>query len=186
MLETERLILRQWKDEDYPVYAEMTADPDVMSYFPSTLSFEQGVEQAEKLRAKIAERGWGFWAIELKETHQFIGFIGLGAVEADSNIPHAPMIEIAWRLRADHWKQGYATEGAMRAIKFAFEVLDEKEVYSFTALMNIPSQRVMIKVGMKNTGEDFDHPKLTPGEKLARHCLYRIKHEEWLASEAAR
>lgn len=179
VLETNRLILRQWQDDDYPVYAELNANPDVMRYFPSLLSAEQSLEQAEKLRSKIAERGWGFWAVELKESGEFIGFIGLSAVDADSGIPHAPMIEIGWRLLATHWGKGYATEGAKRALRYAFEVLEATEVYSFTALVNKPSQRVMQKAGMKNTGEDFDHPKLTQEDPLSRHCLYRICRDEW-------
>ncbi|KFX03247.1 GCN5 family acetyltransferase [Pectobacterium betavasculorum] len=179
MLETERLILRQWRDKDYPVYTRLTSDPEVMRYFPTLLSAEQSIEQAEKLKNKIAEQGWGFWAVEVKESGEFIGFIGLSAVDADSGIPHAPMIEVGWRLLATHWGKGYATEGAKRAIQYAFEDLDAQEIYSFTALVNEPSQRVMIKSGMKNTGEYFEHPKLPPGDKLARHCLYRIKHEEW-------
>jgi len=179
ILETERLILRQWRDDDYPVYTRLTSDPEVMRYFPSLLSSEESIGQAHRLKNKIAEQGWGFWAVEVKEKGEFIGFIGLSAVDENSGIPHAPMIEVGWRLLATHWGKGYATEGAKRAIQYAFEELDVSEVYSFTALINEPSQRVMIKSGMKNTGEDFKHPKLPSGDKLACHCLYLIKREDW-------
>lgn len=185
ILEAERLILRQWRDEDYSLYARLTSDPEVMRYFPSLLSEEQSIEQADKLKNKIAERGWGFWAVELKASEEFIGFIGLNAVDADSGIPHAPMIEVGWRLLAAHWGKGYATEGAKRAIQFAFEDLDANAIYSFTALVNKPSQHVMIKAGMKNTGEDFDHPLLTPNDVLSRHCLYCIEREAWLHPTAS-
>lgn len=186
ILETERLILRQWQDEDYPVYAGLNADPEVMRYFPSRLSVEQSIEQARKLKNKIARRGWGFWAAEVKASGEFIGFIGLNDVDADSGIPKAPLLEVGWRLLAAHWGKGYATEGAKRALQYAFEELGVQQLYSFTALINQPSQRVMIKLGMKNTGDNFDHPKLPPGDKLARHCLYRITREEWSNSCAAR
>ncbi|GLR08228.1 GNAT family N-acetyltransferase [Mixta theicola] len=185
VLETNRLILRQWRKEDYSVYAKLTSDPEVMRYFPSPLSEEQSFKQADTLKSKIAKKGWGFWAVELKESKEFIGFIGLNTVDADSGIPHAPMIEVGWRLLATHWGKGYATEGAKRAIQYAFEELEATEIYSFTALVNKPSQRVMIKSGMQNIGEDFDHPKLTPGDELARHCLYRINREEWVHRTAA-
>ncbi|CDG20994.1 GCN5-related N-acetyltransferase [Xenorhabdus poinarii G6] len=186
ILKTKRLILRQWRDEDYPVYAKLNADPKVMRYFPFLLSAEQSFEQANRLKNNIAERGWGLWAVELKESEEFIGFIGLNAVDAGSGIPNAPMIEIGWRLLSTHWGKGYATEGAKRALKFAFEELKVAEIYSFTALVNKPSQRVMIKAGMRNIGADFDHPKLTPKDALSRHCLYRIRREEWMYHSATK
>lgn len=170
---------RLCRDEDYPVYTRLTSDPEDMRYFPSLLSAEESIRQADKLKNKIAERGWGFWAVEVKEKGEFIGFIGLSAVDADSGIPHAPMIEVGLRLLVAYWGKGYATEGAKRAFQYAFDVLGVPEVYSFTTLVNAPSQRVMIKLGMENTGEDFDHPKLPSGDKLARHCLYLIKREDW-------
>lgn len=175
MLETERLRLRQWRDEDYPLYAQLNADPAVMRYFPAIMTAEQSHAQADRMRTVIAEKGWGYWAAELKSSGEFIGFIGVLAQSADSGIPCAPMIEAGWRLQAKHWGQGYATEGAKRVIRFAFEELAVSDVYAFTALQNIPSQRVMIKAGMTNTGNDFNHPKAPAGHALQRHCLYRIK-----------
>lgn len=174
MLDTERLLLRQWRYEDFPVYAQLNADPTVMRYFPACLSRQQSDEQAHRHQQGIAEKGWGFWAVELKSTGEFIGITGLHAVSAESGIPHAPLLEIGWRLCAGHWGKGYATEAAKRSLRFAFEQLGVSNVYAFTARVNQPSQRVMIKAGMENTGEVFDNPKLAPGHELERHCLYRI------------
>ena len=101
MLETERLRLRQWKDEDYPAYARLNADPMVMRYFPSTLSEQQSHEQADKLRSLITERGWGGWAVELKASGEFIGISGLHTQAGDSGIPHAPLTEIVWLLTGE-------------------------------------------------------------------------------------
>ena len=182
MLETERLSLRQWRDEDYPDYAQLNADPLVMRYFPSVLSAKESYEQADKLRSLIAKRGWGLWAVELKATGEFIGVTGLHAHDDDSGLPLAPLTEIAWRILPSHWGRGYAPEAAQCALQFAFEQLDLEVVYSFTALVNIPSQQVMIKAGMENTGEEFDHPKLESGHDLERHCLYRLTKERWLTS----
>ncbi|WP_127960315.1 GNAT family N-acetyltransferase [Serratia microhaemolytica] len=184
-LETNRLILRQWCNQDYPLYAKLTADTDVMRYFPACLSAEQSFAQATTLSNKIAERGWGFWAVELKQSGEFIGFIGLNPIDASSGIPHAPMIEIGWRLMASHWGRGYATEGAARALEYAFEVLHAAEIYAFTALVNRPSQRVMVKLAMCNTGEDFNHPALPAEHPLAHHCLFRLSREAWLRRNAA-
>lgn len=154
-LETKRLLLRQWRDRDYLVYARLNRDPVVMRYFPSLFSAGQSVRQADQLRKHIAEKGWGCWAAELKASRKFIGFIGLNTVAAESGIPHAPMTEICWRLLAAHWGQGYATEGAKLALSYAFEEMKVTEIFSFTALINKPSQRVMIKSGLSNTREEF-------------------------------
>lgn len=182
MLETERLRLRQWRDEDYSAYARLNADPMVMRYFPSTLSEQQSHEQADKFRSLIAERGWGVWAVESKASGEFIGISGLNPLAGDSGIPHAPLTEISWRILAADWGKGYAPEAARRVLQFAFEELALDAVYAFTAQVNMPSQRVMIKVGMRNTGEDFNHPKLESGHELERHCLYVLTKERWLAT----
>lgn len=178
MVETERLILRQWRDDDYPIYARLNADPAVMRFFPGVMTPEESNAQADRIRTAIDEKGWGFWAAELKASGEFIGFIGIQAQSAVSGIPHTPFIEAGWRLLATHWGLGYATEGARRAIRFAFDTLGAPTVYAITALPNLPSQRVMLKAGMHNTGEDFNHPKLPAGHALERHCLYRIARTE--------
>ncbi|PSW15574.1 GNAT family N-acetyltransferase [Photobacterium rosenbergii] len=181
-LETDRLILRQWKSEDYPDYARLNADPDVMQYFPAVLSEQESDAQAARITQLIAERGWGFWAVEVKATGQFIGFVGLHSQDEQSGIPNAPFIEIGWRLAKDYWGKGYAPEAADKALQFAFEELMAPSIYAFTALSNIPSQKVMEKIGMANIGQDFDHPKLPTGHHLERHCLYQITRETWLKS----
>ncbi len=182
MLETQRLRLRQWEDDDYAAYARLNADPMVMRYFPTVLSAQESNEQADKLRSLISERGWGVWAVELKASGEFIGMTGLHTQAGDSGIPQAPLTEIAWRILTDHWGKGYAPEAARRALQFAFEELAQDAVHSFTAQVNTPSQRVMIKVGMENTGEEFNHPKLESGHELERHCLYVLTKERWLAT----
>ena len=179
-METERLILRQWRQNDYAVYAQLNADPLVMQYFPATLTKQESDEQAERIKSLIEERGWGFWAVELKSTGQFIGFVGLHSQDENSGIPNAPLVEIGWRIAAQYWGLGYAPEVAYRALTFAFETLSVPEIYAFTALQNAPSQWVMSKIGMVNTKQDFNHPKLSAGHVLARHCLYKITQQQWL------
>jgi RimJ/RimL family protein N-acetyltransferase len=183
MLQTQRLHLRQWRDEDYPAYARLNADPLVMRYFPKVLSTQESNDQADQLRALIIERGWGVWVLELKASGEFIGITGLHTQPADSGIPHAPLAEIVWRILAVHWGQSYAPEAASRALQFAFEELMLDAVYSVTAQINLPSQRVMTKIGMENTGEQFNHPKLERGHVLEPHCLYVLPKDRWLASQ---
>ncbi len=182
MVETERLLLRQWRDDDCPVFARLNADPIAMRYFPGVLSVQESYDQADKLRSLVAKQGWGLWAVELKFTGEFIGMTGLHLQDTDSGFPHAPLTEIGWRLLPSHWGKGFAPEAAQRALRFAFEQLDLSVVYAFTAKSNTQSQRVMIKAGMENTGEEFNHPRLKSGHKLERHCLYHLTKKRWLIS----
>ncbi|WP_406733869.1 GNAT family N-acetyltransferase [Vibrio scophthalmi] len=178
MLETRRLVLRQWEDEDYPHFARLCADPEVMEFFPKTLSQQESEQLAGALRAKIDKNGWGFWAVELKTTGQFIGFVGINLQEGDSGIPRAPLLEIGWRIAKAHWHKGYATEAAEQALRYAFCVLGVDEVFAFTANLNTPSQMVMKRLGMINTRLDFKHPKIEEGHPLQMHCLYRIEPKQ--------
>lgn len=173
-MESERLILRQWQDSDLKPFADLNADPEVMRYFPNCLSRVESDALAKYLQQMITERGWGFWAVELKTTHQFIGFVGLNSQDAQSGIPHVPLVEIGWRLAHSYWGQGYATEAAKLVLNYAFNTLKLTEVYAFTALINQASQRVMQRLGMSNMHADFNHPKVEKGHVLERHCLYKI------------
>ncbi len=183
-METDRLILRQWKSGDYQSYAELCSDAHVMRYFLAPLSREESYEQANKIQSLISERGWGFWAVELKETGQFIGFVGLHNQDENSGFPNAPFIEIGWRLSSEFWGLGYAPEAAQKALQFAFEEINAPSVYAFTTLQNLPSQRVILKLGMVNMNQDFSHPKVVKGHPLERHCLYKITQKQWLEKSA--
>ncbi|WP_353958823.1 GNAT family N-acetyltransferase [Vibrio ostreicida] len=151
-----------------------------MKYFPTTLDEDESNQQANIISELISERGWGFWAVELKATGQFIGFVGLHHQDQASGIPFTPFIEVGWRLASEFWGKGYATEAAKKALEFAFEHLSAPCVYAFTASLNKPSQRVMSKINMLNTDADFNHPKLTRGHILERHCLYSITKNQWM------
>ena len=182
MMDTKRLILRQWTDEDYEPYAQLNADLNVMRYFPSMLSRQESDEQATIIRSLIDKKGWGFWAVELKSTGKFIGFVGLHGQDEKSGLPNTPMIEIGWRLSSEHWGCSYAPEAAAKALAFAFETLSAPAIYSFTPLQNKPSQRVMWKLGMDDTNQDFNHPRLAACHPLERHCLYWITKDKWYQS----
>ncbi len=173
MIRTERLLLRQWRDEDHAPFAAMNADPAVMEHFPSVLGREESDALASRLRAAIAQRGWGFWAVEVVGGAPFVGFIGLSVPSFDA--PFMPCVEIGWRLAREAWGHGYATEGARAACAFAFGELGLDELVSFTAVTNVRSQRVMDRLGMsRDAREDFDHPSLPEGHRLRRHVLYRL------------
>lgn len=176
-LTTNRLRLRQWQDSDYAAFAELNADAEVMKYFPDTLSREQSDALIQRVSAGIRKNGWGFWAVEIKHTGRFIGFVGLNTPSAP--LPFNPCVEIGWRLARQHWRNGYATEAAKYALHFAFDTLNLNEVVSFTPVLNTPSQKVMQKIGMTNTGQNFTHPNVPAGNQLEEHVLYKITRSAW-------
>jgi RimJ/RimL family protein N-acetyltransferase len=174
---TPRLRLRQWKDADRDPYAALNADPEVMRYFPGLQSREASEKSIDAWSAQLAGRGWSNWAVSTLDTDTFIGFTGLSIPSRP--FPFQPCVEIGWRLARAHWKKGYATEAAKAALRVGFDRLSLEEIVSFTALTNLPSRAVMERIGMVNSGEDFDHPALPEGHELRRHCLYRLSRERW-------
>lgn len=183
-LETKRLILRQWQPEDFAVFAQMNADSDIMQYFPKILSKQTSDIIANKCQQLIGDNGWGFWAVSLKgdsaKNDEFIGMVGLNEIHVD--MPFAPGVEIAWRLHKDYWRHGYALEAARESLRFAFEVLALDEVVAFTAVINEPSQKLMQRLGMSNSYQDFYHPMLDSKHPLAKHVLYKISQKDWRQS----
>ncbi|MFC0225156.1 GNAT family N-acetyltransferase [Serratia aquatilis] len=173
--ETPRLLMRSWQDSDLPAFAAINADPNVMKYFPAPLSRAESDTMAERIRALMQQQGWGFWAVEVKGGSPFIGFVGLAS--AGDDLPCSPCVEIGWRLAAEHWGQGYASEAANCALELAFNTLQLTEVVSFTAENNHPSRRVMARIGMTFSGETFEHPRLPPGHPLRKHVLYRKRRQ---------
>ncbi|WP_223528254.1 GNAT family N-acetyltransferase [Pseudomonas sp. GL-R-19] len=178
-LESARLLLRQWRDEDLADFAAMCADPQVMRYFPATLSRLESASLIGRIRGHFAEHGYGLWALQRKDSGQFIGFTGLSVVGFDA--PFTPATEIGWRLAREHWGLGYASEAAWTALRCGFDRLPLKEVVAFTTHTNLPSEKVMQAIGMHNDpADDFDHPQLEADHPLRRHVLYRISREQWL------
>jgi ribosomal-protein-alanine N-acetyltransferase len=170
---TERLILRPWKQSDREPFAAMNADPDVMRYFPSTRTREESDNMVNAVEQILADKGWGLWAVEEKSSGAFIGFVGLNIPGYE--LPFSPVIEIGWRLDKAFWGKGYAPEAARKALEIGFQQFAMEEIVAFTALTNLPSQRVMEKIGMTRC-EEFDHPMLAENHPLRRHILYRISN----------
>jgi len=174
---TDRLQLRQWREEDKLVFAEMNADPSVMEFFPALLTREESDAGVERSRTHIDNYGWGFWALELRETGEFLGFVGIKNVTDD--LPFAPAVEIGWRLAHPFWGNGYASEAARASLDVAFNILCLDEVVSFTPLQNVRSQKVMERLGMQRDALVFEHPSVPSGNPLQRHCLYRLSADDW-------
>jgi RimJ/RimL family protein N-acetyltransferase len=171
---TERLILRRWRDSDREAFARMNADPRVMEFLPALLSREESDRMIDRIEKHFEEHGFGLCAVELREERSFVGFIGLWVPSFAARF--MPCVEIGWRLAAEYWGKGIATEGARAMVRHAFEDLGISELVSFTVPGNVRSRRVMEKIGMTHDpGEDFDHPSLAEGHALRRHVLYRLR-----------
>ena len=167
--ETERLIFRDWIESDIEDFIGMNQDSDVMKYFPKMLTEEESVNMCVRINEEIRTKDFGFFAVEHKVTGDFIGFIGLH--EATFEASFTPCIEIGWRLKKAYWNQGLATEGAKACLDYGMNVIGLDSIYSFTAEINTPSQRVMQKIDMHFDGA-FDHPAVEDDSELRRHVLY--------------
>ncbi len=172
-LETPRLILRGWQPGDEAPFAALTADKEVMEYFPATLTPAETTTMIIRLGDHIALHGYGFFAVERKDNGEFIGFTGLSNPKFESYF--TPCVEIGWRLSKANWGQGFATEAALACLDFGFNKLGLEEIWSFTSVHNTRSENVMKKIGMQRVGQ-FAHPALEDGHWLKEHVLYRIKN----------
>jgi RimJ/RimL family protein N-acetyltransferase len=172
-IETERLLLRRWRDSDRAPFQKINADPRVMEFMPGLLSTQQSDDLVTRIQQHFDRHGYCVYAAELIAEQRFIGFIGLNIPSYDA--PFMPAVEIGWRLAFDCWGRGLATEGARAVVHLAFETLGLTSLVSFTVPQNQRSRRVMEKIGMvHDPASDFDHPSLPEGHPLRRHLLYRI------------
>lgn len=179
MIETPRLVLRRFIDDDRAAFAEMNADPEVREFFPGTLSRAECDAMIDRINDGIDRNGYSFWCAALRSTNRCIGFIGVTAPNFEADF--TPCIEIGWRLARDTWGQGLATEGARASLAFAFDKLGLADVVAFTVPDNRRSRAVMERIGMRYE-RDFLHPKVAPGHRLERHVLYRITREQFYAT----
>ena len=182
-IETDRLILRNWREGDRQAFFEMNADRQVMRFFERTRSRAEADAVLDRFVREIDRNGYGFWAVELREIGQAIGFTGLRDI--DFGAPITPAVEIGWRLLTSHWGNGYATEAARASLAYGFEHLALVEIVSFAVPENRPSLRVMERIGMRREPKyDFDHPDISPGSPLARHAFYRLTAADWRQRES--
>ena len=163
-------MLREWRSTDLDPFVALNADPIVMKYFPSVLTRKEVEEIMDRIIAHFLQWDYGLFATELKSDGSFIGFIGLSHPRFESHF--TPCVEVGWRLRKEVWGKGLATEGAAATLNYAFQTLNEYEIYSFTAVKNIASYRVMEKIGMTRIGT-FMHPNLPQDHQLSEHWIYR-------------
>jgi RimJ/RimL family protein N-acetyltransferase len=144
ILETQRLLLRPFRESDLDAYARIYADPEVMRYIGAgiPLSRDEAWRSMALFLGHWQLRGYGMWAAEEKASGTLVGRIGL-------HHPHGwPALEVGWLLARDHWGQGLATEGGTAAMQFAFDRLDLPHLSSVIHPLNLASIRVAEKLGM--------------------------------------
>jgi ribosomal-protein-alanine N-acetyltransferase len=178
ILTTARLRLRQWREEDLAPFAALNADPQVMEFFPKVLTRAESDAVAGRIRDHFARHGFGLWAVEAPGAADFVGFVGLAIPSFEAHF--TPCVEIGWRLAREHWGHGYATEAATAALAFGFGDRALEEIVAFTVPANIPSRRVMGRLGMRRSpSDDFEHPAIADGHPLRSHVLYRLRRADW-------
>lgn len=171
MIDTERLILRAFRDADREPFAAINADPRVHEWLAGPIGRAGSDAMVDQVNAHIAEHGFGFWAAERKADGRLVGAIGLQVVPPD--LPPAPAVELGWRLAPEAQGVGLATEGAAAALAWGFANLDRDELIAFTATGNLRSQAVMRRIGMTHDpARDFDHPLLAEQHPLRRHVVF--------------
>ena len=168
---SERLGFREWDEADTIPFAQLNADPEVMKYFLSPLTFEQTLELIRRIRDHFETVGYCLYAVDRLDYSEFIGFIGL--MPDTMGIDVSPCVEIGWRLMQSSWNNGFATEGAKRCIEYAFHDLNIDELYACTAITNLKSESVMKKIGMQLV-KHFQHPRVPIEHQLNKHVLYHI------------
>jgi RimJ/RimL family protein N-acetyltransferase len=175
LIETARLILREWREADREPYADIMVHPDVGQWLGGPFSREQAYERVARFSANLADTGLGRLAIERKSDGRMIGHCGL-APTPETLAPVLIGLEIGWALAPDAWGSGFAVEAARAVIADGFARTDAPEILAFTGTANQRSQAVMQRLGMIRMPErDFDHPLLAPDHPLRRHIVYAAK-----------
>lgn len=184
-LETDRLLLRAWQEDDVDPFAALCADPEVMRYFPEPLSREKSERLIAGAIEKQERHGFSIAPVEQRETGEFLGFVGLNVPTYAAPLPFDPCVEIGWRLSRSSWGKGYASEAARAWLRFGFETAGLEEIVSFTIPANLPSQKVMKRIGMSRDFDgDFRHPSLPEDHPISEHVLYRLGKSAWMAQQA--
>ena len=178
-LVSERLILRPWRESDIIPFARLNADPQVMRFFARCYGLEETKQRVSLWSDAMASGGYAPWAVEAPGIADFIGVVGLAVIGEDQ--PLAGEIEVLWRLDSPFWGKGYAVEAARAALRDVFDRRRCPEVVAYTTTVNLPSRKVMQRLGMiEDAGAAFAHPALAADHPLRLHVVYRLTRETFL------
>jgi RimJ/RimL family protein N-acetyltransferase len=177
---TARLILREWRETDRDLFREINADPKVMEFFPFRRTHAESDAALARVNDMIRASGYGFYALELRETAEPIGFCGVAPVNLPGIFPIGTM-EIGWRLATRFWGNGYVTEAGKSLLTMVFDEKQTPEIVSFAVAANHRSTSVMQRLGLRrDESRDFIHPKVPDSHPhLQRHVIYALTLDEW-------
>jgi len=179
LFETARLGFKAWTRDDIDDFFELSSDPQVMRYFPKTLSRKEAGNTVDRLIQCYEDHGYTYYRVHLLSSVRFIGFIGIACQTYES--PITPCTDIGWRLIPAAWGNGYATEGARVCLARAFEVHDLPQIYSMAVHSNHASFSVMKKIGMRENST-FDHPYLDGYPHLQPVHCYLMTAEDYASA----
>ncbi len=174
-LETDRLILRDWKDEDLEHFARINSDPIIMEYYPSRLDEAASKRLIVNFQKHIDKFGYGFFAVESKENEgAFVGFSGLSHVPR--GMPIAPAVEIAWRFDYTYWGKGYASEAARAILAHDFPGLEREDIVAYCVEDNVRAKHVLEKLGFDRSAvDDFSYASKRAKNVVRDYHLYRLQ-----------
>jgi RimJ/RimL family protein N-acetyltransferase len=156
VIETERLRLRRWQAGDLAPYAAINSDHEVMQTLLSTLTVEQTRAEIAVHEDNFERLGYGVWAVELRDTAEFIGSVGLEPYNYPTMVV-VPTVAICWKLAHEFWGQGFAYEAASAVVDYAFKELGMNDVVALFERSNVRSVRLMQRLNMQL--DKWDEPK---------------------------
>ena len=185
VIETERLVLRRWRDGDVELWLEHLNTPEVKARLGGPQSPEAVAEKFVRMEQAWADDGFAFLAVDRREDGLFLGTAGIGRI-TNAGAPDALCreVQIGWQLRQDCWRRGYATEAARRVLRWAFEDFRLPVIYAQTSENNPASWRIMEKLAMGRLADlDYDAPDFPPDDNPTK--VYGLTRAAWLAGAEA-
>ena len=180
--ETERLILRDWRDEDWPHFWELTNTPAVMRWLGGVADEATCQGAMDRLATYRRKFGHTFWVVERKDdgghlAGEMLGFCGLKRANVEGS-PVFDMVEVGWRLREDSWGRGYAKEAAIASLDLGFAKFGAETIIALTVEGNAASRGLMRKLGMTRR-DDLDYRDDNWPAELNPTIVHAITAQEW-------
>ena len=184
VVETERLVLRRWREGDLDQWIAHLNTPEVRAHLGGVVSPEKVAEKFARVERGWADDGFSFLAVDRCEDGEFLGTCGIARIKTECAPPELKgAVQIGWQLRSDWWGQGFATEAAEAVLAMAFDEFDLLAVYAQTSERNTASWRVMQRLGMtRRVDLDYDDPDYSPEENPT--MVYGMTRSEWQARQA--
>ncbi|MFT6725966.1 MAG: RimJ/RimL family protein N-acetyltransferase [Flavobacteriales bacterium] len=174
IFQSERLGFRTWQDSDLADLWSINSDAEVMEFFPGITTSDDTWNFIQRMQLEYAKNGFCYYAVELLDTRDLIGFIGIARQDYEADF--TPCVDIGWRLGRSFWGHGYASEAALACVSYAFDTLGILELVSVAPSINLASVRVMEKIGMSKVKE-FSHPLLKDNPELQNCVLFKLENK---------